>query len=255
VKNSIGCIIIANNPSLDSNVDSSTRSSFVPTRISFKNYPAGEIRDILWERCQFGFQEGIIDQATIASFAKHLTSYSHDLRTAFQVLSEVGEYIESKGKKTVELDDLIDVLKIVEKKELVEMIIGLEDLQKILLFLIAHICKKSKKDRCAATSDAVWEALQTYAKRFKGVTEKSQRHIFERVLPNLEAQGFFSTGIKGLGRGKGQIKYFCIQESNLELFYDALLEQMPSTVENWSLTGDILNHNRELLKNGGLKKL
>ena len=255
VKNKVGCIIIANNPSLDAGVEASTRSSFVPTRIEFKNYAAGEIRDILWERCELGFQDGLIDLSTIAAFAKHLKSYSHDLRVAFQVLAEVGEYINTKGEKRIEIEDLIDVLKIVEKKELVEMIIGLEDLQKILLFLIAHICKKNKKDHSAATSDAVWEALQLYSKRFKGVEEKSQRHIFERVLPNLEAQGFFTTGSKGLGRGKGRVKYFSIQESNLELFYDALLEQMPATVENWSITGDILSHNKDLLKNGELKRL
>lgn len=229
VKQAIGCVIIGNKPNLDMNIDPSTHSSFIPTRICFKDYAAGEICDILWERCFVGFQPNVVDLQTVAKFAKEVSEYSHDLRTVFKVFSGVGSYVKNHGRDTITNEDLAAVLKITEIEGTVEIIRSLNDIQKILLYVIAQIQKKKPRDRFAVTTDALWCGYQSFEEEVtsnggKKLEERTQRHILETVMKKLESQGLFSTGIKGSGRGKGQIKYFHIEPKDFDKIYTAISE-------------------------------
>jgi len=232
IKQTVGCVVIANKPNLDSNIDPSTRSSFIPTRICFKDYAAGEICDILWERCCAGFQPNVVELETVAKFANEVSDCSHDLRTVFKVFSAVGSYVTNHGRHKITKEDLSAVLRITEMEGTVEIINSLNDIQKILLYVIAQIQKKKPRDRFAVTTDAVWCGYESFkdeinangGKGAKTLEERTQRHILETVMKKLEAQGLFSTGIKGCGRASGQLKYFHIEEKDFDKIYTAISE-------------------------------
>lgn len=226
--NSANVIIIANNPTLDDQIDASTKSTFRPVRVRFRDYAPGEVRDIIWERCKIGFREGVISLDTVANFSLYLIDSDHDLRTAFNILLESGNRAKNNGSKKITMDSLKTSFKRVEMKEFGEYVNELNELQQIIFYIIAKIQLEKKKagnPEQHLTSEEIIKSYAYFVNKL-GLDERTSRHITETVLPKMETQGYFITGKSGQKGKKGWTKTYSIQDSRLERYYDVLSQIM-----------------------------
>lgn len=231
-KKNVGVMIIANAPDLLERVsDDSAKSSFCPTRIQFRDYAINQIEDILWDRVSRGFVENTVDRNTISEFALIIKNGNHDLRHALKVLLDAGNLAKKRTDRRIFKNDLLLSVTRVEKEETEELIRGLSEIEQMLLWVIAELQVKKQIDGDAdacVTSDEIWKNLQKSAKKLK-IKLPTPRHINEYVLPRLEAQGLFTTGKKGLGKGKSWVKIFRMGEEVAEI-HEVLCELMGDVV-------------------------
>lgn len=238
--------IIANNPNVDEKIDASAQSSFIPVRVRFKEYQLGEINEIIMDRCRKGFKKGVINTNTVMSFSKEIKNSAHDLRTAFRVLLNAGKVLKNKGNNGEITSDLLKYsFEDVERLDLNQIFLEMNDLQIILLYIIANIqhkkMKAKKKNDIYVTTNEIWRGYQSFVKdmnkklkedkRNHRLQEKSQRHLFEYVLPRLESQGFFTTD--KTKTSCGLIKIFSMQETMITTIRESLEKILQQKYQDW----------------------
>ncbi len=225
VEKNYSITLIANNSTIIEDLDDSTMSTYCPANIFLNQYTGKQIADILKERCEIGFREGVIKEGLIEWFARMLVKHDHDLRYALRCLNFAGKNVKGDKRREIINDDLQIAMKEVERADISTVIGRLNDIQIGLLYSIAKLQVKNERDYCAVTSDKIWDEFLKVS-QLCDIEEKAQRHIFDYVLPKMESMGLFTSGLRGMGRAKGRYKFFRIQKSYLPKFIEVLKETM-----------------------------
>ncbi|WP_435320107.1 ORC1-type DNA replication protein [Haloarchaeobius sp. TZWSO28] len=136
----IGVVVVSSDPNLDvmDELDTRVQSVFRPEDIYFPPYDQHEIVDILRERIERGFQEGVVSTMVLDDVAAK-TAESGDLRVGIDLLRRAGLNAEMRASKTVELED---VEKAYEKSKFVHLsrsLDGLSDSERTLVEVIAEM--------------------------------------------------------------------------------------------------------------------
>ncbi len=136
----IGVIVVSSDPNLDvmDELDTRVQSVFRPEDIYFPPYDQREIVDILRERIERGFQDGVVSTTVLDDVAAK-TAESGDLRVGIDLLRRAGLNAEMRASKTVELED---VEKAYEKSKFVHLsrsLDGLSDSERTLVEVIAEL--------------------------------------------------------------------------------------------------------------------
>ena len=103
----IGVIIVSSDLSLSimEELDSRVQSVFRPEEVFFPKYDTGEIVDILRERVDRGFHEGVVGAPELDRVAE-LTAESGDLRVGIDLLRRAGLNAEMRASRTVSVEDV-----------------------------------------------------------------------------------------------------------------------------------------------------
>ncbi|MFC6615393.1 ORC1-type DNA replication protein [Halopenitus salinus] len=103
----IGVIVVSSDLSLEviDELDSRVQSVFRPEEVYFPVYDVPEIVDILGERVERGFQDGVIDRPELERVSE-LTAESGDLRVGIDLLRRAGLNAEMRGSKTIATEDV-----------------------------------------------------------------------------------------------------------------------------------------------------
>ncbi|WP_439028209.1 ORC1-type DNA replication protein [Haloarchaeobius sp. DT45] len=136
----IGVIVVSSDPNLDvmDELDTRVQSVFRPEDIYFPPYDEHEIVDILRERIERGFQNGVVSTSVLDEVARK-TAESGDLRVGIDLLRRAGLNAEMRASKTVEIED---VEKAYEKSKFVHLsrsLDGLTDSERTLVEVIAEL--------------------------------------------------------------------------------------------------------------------
>ncbi|MDL5362841.1 ORC1-type DNA replication protein [Halalkalicoccus sp. NIPERK01] len=103
----IGVIVVSSDLALDTieELDSRVQSVFRPEEVYFPVYDAGEIVDILAERVDRGFHDGVVSPTVLDRVAE-LTAESGDLRVGIDLLRRAGLNAEMRASRTVTTEDV-----------------------------------------------------------------------------------------------------------------------------------------------------
>ncbi|WP_225332712.1 ORC1-type DNA replication protein [Halomicrobium urmianum] len=104
----IGVICISSDLDLDviDSLDTRVQSVFRPEEIYFNKYDQGEIVDILRERVDRGFHDGVVDAPVLDRVAECTEEQGGDLRVGIDLLRRAGMNAEMRASRTVELADV-----------------------------------------------------------------------------------------------------------------------------------------------------
>ena len=103
----IGVIVVSSDLSLDimEELDGRVQSVFRPEEVYFPVYDADELVDILRERVDRGFNDGVIGSPELDRVAE-LTAESGDLRVGIDLLRRAGLNAEMRASRTISVDDV-----------------------------------------------------------------------------------------------------------------------------------------------------
>lgn len=230
-KPKIFLIVISNKPSDEMYLQPSTISYFRPYNIYFHSYYPDEITEILWDRCQKGFYEGIISRESLSEFVakslwyrKHPFSYkgniseTADIRLGLKTLVDAGIYISQNNMDKIDFNILNLVLRNIEKNAYEQIVKNLDDLQLILLYVLHKLQLKSNIIRSAD----VYNEFERICKNMK-IEIYSTRTMYA-CAERLEKLGLITSSVRGLGKGKGVTTVFKVstQIDILDILEDEL---------------------------------
>ncbi|MCT9095047.1 ORC1-type DNA replication protein [Haloarchaeobius sp. HME9146] len=201
----IGVVVVSSDPNLDvmDELDTRVQSVFRPEDIYFPPYDQHEIVDILRERIERGFQEGVVSTMVLDDVAAK-TAESGDLRVGIDLLRRAGLNAEMRASKTVELED---VEKAYEKSKFVHLsrsLDGLSDSERTLVEVIAEL-----------EGEQAGTVYETFHERSGlGYTRYSE------IVNKLDDLGIIDTAYADVeGRGRSR-------ELNLAYDADAVLDRL-----------------------------
>ena len=103
----IGVVVVSSDLALDviDELDTRVQSVFRPEEVYFPVYDVDEIVDILRERVERGFHEGVVSAQELDRVAE-LTAESGDLRVGIDLLRRAGLHAEMRASRTVSVEDV-----------------------------------------------------------------------------------------------------------------------------------------------------
>ncbi len=136
----IGVIIVSSDPALEAldELDTRVQSVFRPEDVYFPIYDQPEIVDILHERIQRGFHDGVVATDVLEQVAS-LTADSGDLRVGIDLLRRAGLNAEMRASRTVEIEDVETAYETSKYINLARSLSGLSENERTLLeVLVDH---------------------------------------------------------------------------------------------------------------------
>ena len=183
----IGVMVVSSDPALElvNDLDARVQSVFRPEDVYFPTYGQAEIVDILRERAERGFRDGVIDGRTLEAAAAR-TAESGDLRVGIDLLRRAGLNAEMRGSRTVEREDVEDAYEQSKYVHLSRTIEGLSETEIALLRAIA--------DRDGEQAGAVYEAFHEatdlgYTRYSEVVNKLDQLDLIDADYADIEGRG------------------------------------------------------------------
>ena len=194
----IGVICVSSDLSLGviDELDTRVQSVFRPEEVYFPVYDADEIVDILRERAERGFHDGVLGAPELDRVAE-LTAESGDLRVGIDLLRRAGLNAEMRASRTVSVDDVEEAY---EKSKFVHLSRSLRGLSESERALVAVLV-----DHGGDQAGNVYEAFHDHTDL--GYTRYSE------IVKKLEQLGVVETEYADVeGRGRSR---------EIELAYDS----------------------------------
>jgi cell division control protein 6 len=171
-------------------IDDKVRSMFQPQEVFFPPYRAGEIFDILKDRCSIGFSPGVASDEIVLE-AADMAYEKGDLRLGIEILRRAALAAEAEGSRKIELEHIRGVMGEARTTTLKNLVDTLSPQEKKLLEVMAGL-----EDE-AVNSGALYEY-------YRDVTGDSYT-TFYRILEKLEGIRILDTTYSGKGK-KGRTR-------------------------------------------------
>jgi cell division control protein 6 len=136
----IGVILISSDLDLEiiEALDSRVQSVFRPEEVYFNKYDEPAIADILGERIDRGFHEGVVDAPTLDRVAALTAEKGGDLRVGIDLLRRAGLNAEMRGSRNVALEDVEEAYDTSKYVHLSRRLGGLSESERSLVEVIAE---------------------------------------------------------------------------------------------------------------------
>ena len=177
-------------------------SSLNDKEIVFPPYGANQLSDILYERAQLSFNEGVLDSDVIPLCSAMAAKEEGDARYALDLLKNAGELAFDEDSEKVTSDHVRRAKDRIEHNKVSEILSTLPLQQQRLLEAILTLTKQGEE----ITSGKLYEAYSDVSKS-DAVT---YRRIFD-FINDLELLGIISTNTVSRGRGKGRTNIIKLQ--------------------------------------------
>ncbi len=205
--NYITVIGISNDTTFTDMLDARTMSSLMKKDILFKPYNALQLQEILKQRAELAFNEGVLDDEVIPLCAALAAQEHGDARKAIELLYLAGKIAISEGSDRVKAEHVrkaVDTLKI---NSTIELIKSLPLVQKGVLYAIINHMKTHK-----ITKMKLQDVLSAY-ERVRGYLDLPQISYksISRIVNEFEAYGILEGKLTSLGKGKGTSKIISLK--------------------------------------------
>ncbi len=202
---SLTMVGVSNRLSFKNELDPRSKSSLSENEVFFQPYDATQLKNILMQRAEQGFEQDSISEAAIGLIAAITANENADARYALKLLVKAGDVAQAQGATRVEEKHVSDAKNLVEYDFASEGISTLPINHQIVLYTIAKMSLANGQrlnddgDSYLFSGD-VYDQYTKMAKRM-GNSPKSARWYREYVN-ELEALGLISTvftskGIRG----------------------------------------------------------
>jgi cell division control protein 6 len=202
---SLTLVGISNRLSFKNVLDQRSRSSLYENEVIFPPYDASQLKNILSQRVEQGFEKGTVSDAALSLISAITAAENGDARYALKLLVKAGDVAQSQGAPRVEEKHVNDARNLVEYDFAAEGISTLPMNHQIVLYTIAKMTLLNKQkltegDDAYLFSGDVYDQYTKIAKRM-GNSPKSARW-YREYINELEALGLISTvftskGIRG----------------------------------------------------------
>jgi cell division control protein 6 len=184
----IGVIVVSSD--LDLNIieelDGRVQSVFRPEDVYFPKYDEPEIADILRERVERGFHDGVVDPPVLDRVAELTAEQGGDLRVGIDLLRRAGLNAEMRASQTVEPLDVEEAFETSKYIHLSRRLGGLSDSEAALLGVIAEHEGEQAGDIYEAFHDQTDLGYTRYAEI---VNKLDQLGIIDAQYADVEGRG------------------------------------------------------------------
>ncbi len=186
-----GIVLISNDFSFSSKLDSRVKSSLAHQTILFEPYNPQQLKDILRERAQYAFFDSAIEKETINVAAAHAAKLGGDARIAIECLLRAGRLAEKENASQLSPEHLQQVFAEVDASGVKKYVSSLSEHEKALLSLVPSNGQASTGELFKKYSSSVEKPL----------TERSFRAMVSKLESlNLIRAAFTEKGVRGRTR-------------------------------------------------------
>lgn len=196
----ISIIGISNDLKFLESLDPRVKSSLSEEEILFPSYNALQLQDILRERANEAFKNGVVSEGVIEKCAAYAAREHGDARRALDLLRIAGELVERDGKSKITLD-YID--KANEKIEMDKIVMAVENQPKqfqLTLLAVIELFKKNLREKRTIpifTGD-VYNLYREFCRKFRADC-LTQRRISD-IIAQFDMQGIINAKVISKGR-------------------------------------------------------
>ncbi|MFC7044215.1 ORC1-type DNA replication protein [Halobacteriaceae archaeon GCM10025711] len=183
----IGVIVISSDLDLDviAELDGRVQSVFRPEEAYFPVYDLPEIVDILQDRIDLGFREGVVPAPVLDRVAE-LTRENGDLRVGIDLLRRAGLNAEMRASKTISVEDVEEAYDESKYLHLQRNLRALTDSERALVRVVAE----QDGDRAGDVYEVFHERTDLGYTRYSEIVNKlDQLGIIEAEYVSLEGRG------------------------------------------------------------------
>jgi len=183
----VGVVVVSSDLDLDviEALDGRVQSVFRPEEAYFQVYDETEIADILGDRAERGFRDGVVD-ATVLDRVAELTAETGDLRVGIDLLRRAGLNAEMRASREVSVADVEDAYAESKHVHLSRRLDGLSDSERALVAVVAD----HDGERAGAVYDAFHERTGLGYTRYSELVNKlDQVGIIDATYVSLDGRG------------------------------------------------------------------
>lgn len=210
----IGVIGISNNFTFRENISARASSTLKEDEIHFSTYDAPQLQEILLQRSELAFKDGVLDEGIVEYVAAIVAQDTGSARDAIEILRLAGRLARKHEDATVTEDHVREASEQLERVIVEKELYSLPTQYHVLLQSIALLEKKGK---LPARRKAVYNVYEQVCNDIQ-ISPKAQRTIHDK-LSQLALKGFLSITEKNKGESGG--KYW---EYDLEINPDTVNE-------------------------------
>ena len=194
---------MSNDMRVKKKLDPRSKSTLCEEERIFKPYNAIQLKSILKQRINAGFQADSMDDSAISLIAA-FAAQDGDARYALRLLQKAGEITENSNKEKVITDHVERAKRAVEDDIMAEAVSTLPEHQQIVMYSIASLASNGgmyKRLSAIETGDLfTGEVYEAYENNCRAL-EKNPRTIrqFSQYLNELEMLGFITMRASGKG--------------------------------------------------------
>lgn len=194
-------------------INPKVKSSLRDREIVFPPYNAQQLFDILKERSELSFNEGVITEGVLSLCSALAAKEEGDARYALDLLKTSGEIADEKESDKITEEFVKEAKDRIEHNKIIDVVMTLPLQQQKVLEAITILTHKKEE----ITSGLLYEVYQDLAKNDK----VSYRRLFD-FINELEMLGLISANTISRGRGKGRTNIITLQ-CDTELIDQALM--------------------------------
>jgi cell division control protein 6 len=193
----LSIIGISNDVTFLENIDPRVRSSLGEEEFVFPPYNAIQLQDILNDRCNEAFNEGVINEGVVAKCAAYAAREHGDARRALDLFRIAGELSEREGEKSVS-EDYIDLANNKMERDKILDIVESEPKQfQLVLYSILQLTKDEKYKPNFFTGD-VYNHYGELCNQTK--TDKLTQRRISDIIAEIDMLGLINAKVISKGR-------------------------------------------------------
>ncbi|MEE9115692.1 MAG: ORC1-type DNA replication protein [Thermoplasmata archaeon] len=195
-KTKISLIGISNDLKFTEFLDPRVKSRLSDEKLVFPPYNANELRDILQQRSNLAFENGVIDDGVISLCAALAAQEHGDARRALDLLRVAAELVERSGSDKITEHHVRKAKNKIELDCVLEATRSLPTQSKLVLLGIILI---EERNGTRLTTGDVFSAYRELARK-AGVSNLTQRRVTD-LISELDMLGLVNARVKSFGRG------------------------------------------------------
>jgi cell division control protein 6 len=197
------CIVgISNNLTFLDGLDPRVRSSLSEEEIVFPPYNALQIQDILNQRANLAFKEGVLQEGVISKCAAFAAKEHGDARRALDLLRVAGELAERDSSKKVLVQYIDEANENIEKDKILDVIKSEPKQFQLVLGAIIYLLENQKNNMPVFTGE-VYNFYQELCIKNK-LEVLTQRRVGD-IIQEFDMLGIINVRVISKGRG-GRMK-------------------------------------------------
>lgn len=195
-KTKISLIGISNDLKFTEFLDPRVKSRLSDEKLVFPPYNANELRDILQQRSNLAFENGVIDDGVISLCAALAAQEHGDARRALDLLRVAAELVERSGSDKITEHHVRKAKNKIELDCVLEATRSLPTQSKLVLL---GIILSEERNGTRLTTGEVFSAYRELARK-AGVSNLTQRRVTD-LISELDMLGLVNARVKSFGRG------------------------------------------------------
>ncbi len=193
-RSKVSLIGITNDVNFTTWLDPRVKSSLSEEEIVFPPYTAPQLEDILRDRAQMAFEEGVLEEGVIPFCAALAARERGDARKALDLLRVSGELAEREGESKVTVEHVKKAWEQIEKDRVIEVVRSLPLHSKLVLLAIAKLTKGG----AATYTGDVYKLYKEFTSSL-GIETLTLRRIGD-LVSELDMLGLISAQVVSRGR-------------------------------------------------------